>query len=123
VAEVFNKLSALETELPSDDIIDETVDLSYKVDSQTTTTADFNNMGKVTLDEIVNNDELMNDDGSSSNTVMLKKDDNTTDNVVSAEALKALSNLKKYKINQLCTQNLTKLGWQLLGDNVSEERF
>ena len=48
VAEVFNKISTSETELPSDDIIDKMVDLSYKVDSQTTTTADFNNVGKVT---------------------------------------------------------------------------
>ena len=70
----------------------------------------------------MNNDELVNDDGSSSDTVRLKKDNNTADNVDPVEALKALPNLKKYKINQLCTQNLTKLGWHLLGDNVSEER-
>ena len=81
MAEVFNKLSTSETELPSDDIIDETVGLAYKVNSQTTTTVDFNNVGEVTLEEIMNNDELVNADGLSSDTVRLKKDDNTADNV------------------------------------------
>ena len=103
MSEVFNKISASETELPFGNIIDETVDSSYKVDSRTTTTADFNNVGKVMLEEIANNDELVNNDGSSLDTVRLKKNDNTTDNTDMDEALKALSNLKQWKINQLYT--------------------
>ena len=37
-------------------------------------------------------------------------------------ALRSLSNLKKYKINKMCTQNLIEIGWELLGENISEER-
>ena len=39
-----------------------------------------------------------------------------------AEALKSLSNLKKYRIKRLCVENLKEKGWSMLGSNIEEER-
>lgn len=36
--------------------------------------------------------------------------------------LKPLSNLKKYKINILCTQNLKEVVWSKLGENLEDRR-
>mgnify|MGYP001238665635 CR=1 FL=1 len=37
-------------------------------------------------------------------------------------ALKALSNMKRYKINHKCYQNTIDLGWSKLGNGLEEER-
>ena len=39
-----------------------------------------------------------------------------------AEALKLLSNLKKYKVNRLCVTNLKERGRIMLRDKLDEER-
>ena len=44
------------------------------------------------------------------------------DNEDSEDALRTLSNMKKYKINNLCYQNLFDVGWSKLGANMEEDR-
>ena len=38
------------------------------------------------------------------------------------DALRTLSNMKRYKINNLCCQNLYEVGWSKLGANMEEDR-
>ena len=40
----------------------------------------------------------------------------------SDDALKALSNMKRYKINPMCHQNTAVIGWSKLGTGLEEER-
>ena len=73
-------------------------------------------MGDVILEETVMDADSIPD------TAALNDVDNTHDNIDLADALGTLSNLKKYKINKQCTQNLYEIGWEFIGDNISEER-
>ena len=38
------------------------------------------------------------------------------------DTLRSLFNLKKYKINNLCHRNLFTIGWNILGENMEEDR-
>lgn len=54
-----------------------------------------------TIDEIINTDEVEE---------------------VPEDALCSLSNLKKYKINNICHRNLYNIGWSILGENKEEDQ-
>lgn len=43
-------------------------------------------------------------------------------NTNAAEALTLLSNLKKYKVDILCIENLKETGWNMIGDKLEGER-
>ena len=45
------------------------------------------------------------------------EDDEDPDN-----ALKSLSNMKRYKVNPMCHQNAVQIGWDKLGNGLEEER-
>ena len=64
-----------------------------------------------TQDDTTNNDQTMSEAG-----VEVEVD------IDPAVALKSLSNLKKYRINRLCVENLKEKGWTMLGTNLEEER-
>ena len=74
-----------------------------------------------TIDE--DNNVAVTDDVSATledtNNVTPEVTDNTDDYT---DDLKSLSNLKKYKINLMCIENLKEIGWTKLGDNLEEDR-
>ena len=49
-------------------------------------------------------------------------DNENDDNEDPEDALRILSNMKRYKINPLCSQNIVEIGWQKLGEKLEEDR-
>ena len=88
VANVFYTLSTSEIEVPSDKRVDTEAANINKVDIST---------NKLTLEEIVDIDELVSDQTVMSNGELVGE-------------LKAFFNLKRYKINPMCSQSLNVIG-------------
>ena len=64
--------------------------------------------------------ELENNQNESKNDKGIPNID--TEEEDSDDDLRILSNIKKYKISNLCHQNLFTLGWSKLDENMEEDR-
>ena len=134
VASVFNVLSTSpSSELPSNECNDKigtskTSDISGNVDTSTfedkdnTVTDDTD----ATLEDNANTDDIETSNTTNDVTPVdmdtgksNENQDNTDDYI---DDLKSLSNLKKYKINFMCIENLKEIGWTKLGENLEEDR-
>ena len=120
VAEVFNILGISKTVNALDDLHQED---DYTTRENEIAAKHFNdsdvfteNDGDMLLDNNDNNNTVVIDNSMSEVGVEVEVD------VDPAEALKYLSNLKKYRVNRLCVENLKEKGWEMLGENLEEER-
>ena len=62
------------------------------------------------------------DTPSSNNTQTVTTDDADMEDEDPEDALRTLSNMKRYKISNLCHLNLFDVGWSKLGTNMEEDR-
>ena len=109
VAEVFNNISTSDSHIPCKEKYDNDNSMST-VDREPDVSTVNNTIDECAIDDTITDvDELLVDPDPGN------KDADAT------AALRLLSNLKKYKINKMCTQNLIEVGWELLGENFSEE--
>ena len=122
VADVFNVLSTSRSENIPDSA--ETNELSVLVErtgmldytQEPLVSIDTNDIDSGDLPTTIDIRDTIN------NTSEPGADNEDTDDTNYQSDLKSLSNLKKYKINMLRTQNLKEVGWSKLGDNIEEDR-
>ena len=85
----------------------------------------FNTLSTASLSAIPEdhqNSEVESDEQIPLSNKVTQTNDQDVDNEDPEDALRTLSNMKKYKINNLCSLNLFDVGWSKLGENMEEDR-
>ena len=122
VADVFNHISTSSPTQAPEEHTDETT--VSNIETIHTAAEDAHN--KLLEDDVYIEDDNgeMEIGSTDNNPINTNKDIQDVDesNEDPEDALRSLSNLKKYKINDICHKDIFAVGWLILGDNMEEDR-